>query len=97
MEGPTGGGTDGSLNLPGGAGLKLGAPGLTAAGPADENGVAACGGGAGGLGRKEGGSDPATGPLDEKGDTVCAAAKGDEAGLEGGKVGRPGFSVPIDY
>lgn len=35
--GGEGGGTDGSLNLPGGVGLKLGAPGLTGA-PKDENG-----------------------------------------------------------
>jgi len=84
------------LNLPGGAGLKLGAPGLTAAGPAEENGVAACGGGAGGADRKEGGSDPTTEPVDEKGVTACAAGKGGGEGLEG-KVGRPGFSVPIGY
>jgi hypothetical protein len=92
-DGGGGGGTDGSLNLPGGAGLKLGAPGLTA-GPDDENGVGVWEG-AGGVGRKEGGSDPATGPIDEKGVViVCAAAKGKEVGLEG-KFGRPGFSVPI--
>lgn len=88
-----GGGTDGSLNLPGGAGLKLGAPGLTG-GPNDENGEDACGG-AGGVGRKGGGgSDPG---MEAKGVTVCgagAAANGEETGLAG-KVGRPGFSVPI--
>lgn len=60
------------MNLPGGAGLKLGPPGLAAAGPDDKNGVAVWGG-AGGLGRKGGGSDPATGPVDENGVTVCAA------------------------
>lgn len=96
-DGGGGGGTDGSLNLPGGVGLKLGAPGLTA-GPDDENGVGAWGG-AGVVGRKEGGSDPATGPVVEKGVIVCAAAgaaaKGEEVGLEG-KFGRVGFSVPID-
>lgn len=89
-----GGGADRSLNLPGGVGLKLGTPGLTA-GPDDENGVGVWGG-AGGVGRKEGGSDPATGPVDEKGVIVWEAAKGEEAGLAG-KLGRPGFSVPIDY
>lgn len=92
-DGGGGGGTVGSLNLPGGVGLKLGAPGLTA-GPDDANGVGVWGG-AGGVGRKEGGSDPATGPIDEKGVIVCPAAKGEEAGLAG-KFGRPGFSVPID-
>ena len=83
------------MNLIGGAGLKPGTPGLTG-GPDDENGVDAWGGGGGGVGRKGGGSDPATGPVAEKGVTVCgAAAKGEEAGLAG-KLGRPGFSVPID-
>lgn len=86
------GGTDGSLNLPGGVGLKMGAPGLTG-GPNDENGEGVWEG-TGGAGRKGGGSDPATGPVDEKGDIVCPAAKGEEAGLAG-KLGRPGFS--IDY
>lgn len=84
-----GGGTEGSLNRPSGAGLKLGVPCPTA-GPDDENGVEAKGG-AGGVGLKEGGSDPTTEPVGAKGVIVCAAAKG---GLEG-KVGRPGFSVPI--
>jgi len=84
------------LNLPGGAGLKLGPPGLTAAGPAEENGVTACGGGAGGAARKDGGSDPTPEPVDEKGVTVRVGGKGGGEGLEG-KVGRPGFSVPIGY
>lgn len=84
------------MNLPGGAGLKPGAPGPAAAGPAEENGEAACEERAGGAGRKEGGSDPTTEPVDEKGVSVCAAGKGGGEGLEG-KVGRPGFSVPIGY
>lgn len=89
-----GGGTDGSLNLPGGIGLKLDAPG-TLVGPDDEKGIDVWGA-AGGAGRKEGGSDPTRGPVDEKGVIVCEAAKGVVAGLAG-KIGRPGFSVPMDY
>lgn len=50
-------------------------------------------GGAGGVGLKEGGSDPTMVPVDEKGAIPCVPAKG---GLEG-KAGRPGFSVPIVY
>ena len=86
-----GGGIDGSLNLPGGIDLKLGAPDP---GPGDENAVAVWEA-VGGVGRKGGVSDPTTGPVDEKGDIVCPAANGVAAGLPG-KLGRPGFSVPID-
>ena len=61
-----GGGTEGSLNRPSGAGMK------PAEGPEDKNGVEAKGG-TGGVGRKEGGSDPTMelAPVDENGATVC--------------------------
>jgi len=55
-----GGGTEGSLNWPGGAD--------------DENGVDAKGG-AGRVGLKEGGSDPTMAPVEEKGGIPCVAAK----------------------
>jgi len=75
-----GGGTEGSLNCPGGTGLKCGTQGRTA-GPDDENGVEAKGG-AGGVGRKEGGSNPTMAPpVGAKGVTPCAAAA--KGGLEG--------------
>lgn len=88
-----GGGTDGSLNLTGGVGLKVDAPGPTT-GPDDENGDAVWGV-VGGVGREEAGSDPTTVLVDENDVIVCAAPKGVEGGLAG-KLGRPRFSGPMD-
>lgn len=54
-------------------------------------------GGTGGVGRKDGGSDPTMelAPLDEKGAALFeGGAKGGGGVLEG-NVGRAGFSVPI--